>query len=256
MNFLKTLITLLVVSTLSASAQGHVVKARLAKIAGEFKKLPEAERVEYVKLKNKAFKARESEKYLTCLVQIFDAQVIFEDDMDLLFLNGICHAQLHDVDKAIFYYDKVLKIDPAHIFTLMNVIEINYFSGRYEEAIKYIKKVNSIVDSRANGQHLPLLDFKHLICLYKLSEKDPGKYKAEIDKVTAKYTFMDDHAFYYYANALKSFDAGDKQEGLIWILKAYLIFEKPAMIEVWNKALIDTDYIGAYEIMFNRQESK
>lgn len=256
MKLLKSILLLIVVSTLSAGAQGHIVKAKLKKIAEDFNTLPDAKKKEYVKYKEKAFKAREQEKYLTCLVAINDAQAIFEKDMDLLFLNGICRAQLHDVDNAIKYYEKVLAIDPTHIFTLMNIIEINYFSGRYKEAIKYMELVNDIVNSRANGQKLPLLDFKYLIALTKLSKKEPAKYQPLMDKVRDKYGFMDDHPFYYYSNALQAFDDGDKQEGLIWILKAYLIFETPAMIEVWNKALIDTDYIGAYEIMFNTQEEK
>ncbi len=253
-NILKTTLLCIVVSTLSASAQGHIAKSRLKKIADQFNELEETDRVKYVQHKNKAFKARENQKYFTCLTEISNAQSIFQNDMDLLFLNGICHAQIHDIDKAVKCYEKVLEIDHTHIFTLMNIIEINYFAGRFEETIKYIKQVNSIVDSRANGRHLPLLDFKYLISLTKLSKQDPEKYKSELAQVKKKYTFMDDHPFYYFANALESLDKDDKQEGLIWILKGYLIFENPATIEVWNKALVDTDYIGAHEIMFNRQE--
>ena len=254
MNLLKTIILVIITSSLFSSAQSPTVKARLKKIGEEFKALPETKRVEYLKYREKAFKAVQSGKYLTCLIKINDAQVIFQNDLDLIFLNGVCHAEIQDIDKAIEYYQKILAINPHHINTLMNLVEINYFAGRYEETVKYTHLINSMIESRANGQRMPLLDFKLLISLTKLSKANPEKYQAELDKIRAKYTFMDDTPFYYYANALESFDAGDKQEGLIWILKAYLIFKTPAMIEIWNKSLVDTGYIGAHEIMFNKQE--
>jgi len=256
MRLLKATLLFIIISTLCAEAQGPLVADKLKKIANAFDTLTVAERENYVKHKHNAFKARQNEKYFTCMNEISDARAIFADDMDLLFLNGICRAQLHDIDKAIEFYNQVLEIDNAHMYTLMNLVEINFFAGRYEAALKHIRQVNSIVASRASGQDLPLLDFKYLICLTKLSSKDPEKYEADMQKLRSKYSYMDDNPFYYFSNALEKLDAGDKQEGLIWILKAYLIFESPAMIEIWNKALVDTDFIGAHEIMFNRQEKR
>lgn len=253
MNSLKTTLLVIIVSTLSASAQGYATQAKLKKIADQFATLEESDRQRYIVHKQNAFKARQSEKYFTCLNEISDARAIFSEDMDLLFLKGLCRAQIHDVDKAIEYYKQVLEIDHTHVFALMNIIEINFFAGRYEDTLEHIDQVSSIVESRASGQNLPLVDFKRLICLTKLSKQDADKYGAEVGKVKLKYSNMDDNPFYYFAKALEEFDKGEKQEGLIWILKAYLIFENPATIEMWNKALVDTGYIGAYEIMFNRQ---
>lgn len=250
-----TLSALFVVASSFASAQDPVVANRLKVIGERFEKLPLEARTEYVKLKRKATEARRNEKYFTCMVAIDDALTIFPDDMDLIWLKGICRAQIHDVDKAIAHYDEVLKINPNHVPSLMNLVEINFFAGRYEQAIKYIEHMNKLMKFRGNTS-LPLLDFKHLISLAKLAKDNPGKYDAKLKEMYELRGYMEDNPYYYYARALKEFDADDSQEGLIWVLKAYLIFKSPALIDTWNKALVDTGFIGAHEIMFNRVGSE
>jgi len=248
------LLVLIFVSTMT-SAQDPIVKRRLKEIGERFESLPLEMRTKYVELKKKATKASREQKCFTCMAAIDDAMSIFPDDMDLIWLKGICRAQIHDVDKAIAHYNDVRLINPNHLPSLMNLVEINFFAGRYEEAIKKINYLNKLIGSRGS-EGMPLLNFKYLISLTKLAEENPEKYKAELQKAFELYTFMDDNPYYYYANALKEFNSGEKQEGLIWILKAYLIFQNPALIEIWNKALIDTDFIGAHDIMFNRRDTK
>ena len=203
----------------------------------------------YNNYKKKAFEAFEKKKYFTCLVAIKDAQSFFNDNIDLVYLQGVCHALIEDADKAIEYYEKALKMNQNHSYTLMNIIEINYFDERYEEVVKYINKVNTIVENY-NQPPLPLLDFKLITSLSKLSETDPEKYKDEMNKVIKKYTYMDDNPFHYYSNALKLYVAGDKQEARAWIMKAYRIFQKNGFLKNWNKALIDTGYLDTHELKF------
>lgn len=252
MKILKAAIPLLLIlSAPFASAQDPIVVKRLKVIGEKFESLPLEARTEYVKLKRKATEASRKQKYFTCMVAISDALNIFPEDMDLIWLQGICRAQIHDVDAAIIHYDEVLKINPTHVPSLMNLVEINFFAGRYEETVNHIVDLNKLLKSRGNTT-LPLLNFKYLISVAKLAKENPAKYGAELQRLYSLHTYMEDNPYYYYANALKNFDAGDKQEGLIWILKAYLIFNSPPLIETWNKALVDTDFIGAHEIMFNR----
>ncbi len=250
-RFTSAISALLILASPSASAQDPIVNKRLKEIGERFEQLPLEARTEYVKLKRKATEASRRQKFFTCMVAIEDALKIFPDDMDLIWLQGICRAQIHDVDAAIYHYDNVRKINPNHVPTLMNLVEINFFAGRYEKTAEYIVYINKLIKSRGNNS-LPLLDFKYLISLSKLAKKDPAKYGAELEKMYDLRGYMEDNPYYYYANALKNFDSGDKQEGLIWILKAYLIFNSPPLIETWNKALVDTGFIGAHEIMFNR----
>jgi|GEM_PF-4349031 len=253
--FTVSISALLIVASTFASAQDPIVTQRLKDIGNKFERLPLEVRTEYIKLKQKATEANRRKKYFTCMVAISDALAIFPDDMDLIWLQGICRAEIHDIDAAIIYYDKVLKINPHHVPTLMNLVEINFFAGRYMDATKHIFYVNKLMKSRGN-RSLPLLDFKYLISITKLAKEDPGKYKAELNRMHTLRTYMEDTPYYYFANALKEFDAGNKQEGLIWILKAYMIFNSPPLIERWNKALVDTGFVGAHEIMFNRSDDK
>jgi len=235
---------------------GQEVNKKVIAIGKRFEKLPLEKRKEYMKHKTRAFKASKEKKIFTAMVEIDEASRIFSEDTDLIWLDGICRAEIHDVDGAIAYYKDVLKLYPAHVATLMNLVEINFFAKRYGETVKWIERMNTLLDNRANKQRMPLLEFKYLISLTKLAKKDPAKYQKRVEKVRAEYTYKDDNPFYYYAQALKELDKGDKGEGLVWIMKAYFIFRKPAIIEIWNKALVDSGYIGAYEIMFRKGKSK
>ncbi len=250
---LKNIFLLLIIFPLSIKAADQIVKARLQEFALAYDALPASQRNEYVIYKNKAYRARSSDKYFTALISISHAQEIFQNDLDLLFLKGYCLAQVHDVNGAIKNYEKVLKIDPSHMITLLNMVEINFHTGNHQESLKFIKRINSLLDKQPIDLNLPLLDFKHLICLTKLSEKRPLEFRAQIAKLKSKYTFMDDNPFYYYANALVAFNTNNKEERFQWVVKAYTIFQQPKLIKKWNKALIDAGYINAYEIMFHTQ---
>jgi len=238
--FTISMSVLLIFTLATTSAQNPLVAKRIKEIGQRYESLPLEQRTRYLKLKQKA---------------IDDALNIFPDDMDLIWLQGICRAQIHDVDKAIAHYDAVRLINPNHVPSLMNLVEINFFAGRYEETIKQIDYLNKLIKSRGS-ESMPLLNFKYLISLTKLAEENPEKYKTQLQKGFELHTYMEDNPYYYYSNALKQFSSGNKQEGLIWILKAYLIFQNPALIETWNKALVDTNFIDAHEIMFNREGSR
>jgi len=256
MNILSVIFILILASCFSANAQVNPVDDRKKKIAQEFDALPSPQRLKYISYKRQAYTAIANNKFFTCLVAINDAQAIFKKDVDLQFLSGLCLAEIHDVDKAIEQYKMILAIDPEHWQALENIIEINYFAGRYEEAIKYIAQVNQIIEKEGRGERLPLLDFKHLIALKKLSKQNPAKYAKQIGKLRNKFTYMDDTPFYYYAKAIEAFEAGEKELGLNWIIKAYLIFSKNEIIGVWNKALVDTGYIDAHEIIMSNKKPK
>ncbi len=254
MRLLSVLTFILMVARPSfLSAQDPVVSLRLKEIGERFGRLPIEKRVEYVKLKKKAAAANEKQNFFTCMIASRDALAIFPEDIDLIWLQGICRAQIHDVDSAIVFYERVLKIDPAHFATLMNLVEVNFFDGRFRETVERIQYIHRLLDSRG-GRRLPLLDFKYLVSLTNLSGGDSGKGVLELERARGLHTFMDDNPFYYYANALECFHGGKKQDGLLWVLKAYHIFNNAALIDTWNKALVDTGYIGAHEIVFNRSK--
>lgn len=256
MKILKTTIPLLLFLCLpKAFGQDPIIVNRLKAIGERFEKLPLDERKEYYRLKQKANEAYNKKKFFSSMVAIDDALNIFPDDMDMIWLKGACHAQIQDVNVAISFYNEVLKINPNHIQTLMNLVEINFFDGRYKEAVDYIIYVNKLLDSRV-GNSSALLNFKYLISLTKLKKENPEKYSAELERLYNLHSYMEDNPYYYYSKALKNFDSGNKEEAYFWILKAYMIFKNAEMTKIWNKALIDTGIMGAHEVMLHKVEKK
>jgi tetratricopeptide (TPR) repeat protein len=232
-----------------------IASQRLIEMKHDFERLKLEKRKEFLKLKKKAAEDYEHGKYVTCLVAISDAQQIFAMDLDLILYRGLCKANLRDVDTAIQCYKKVLEIIPYHQGAILNLIEINFFSGRYMEASEHIIHYKKVAKIKGFSES-SVLDFKYLISITKLAREYPSKYEAELTKLHGLHTYMDDTPYYYYANALKEFDAGNKEEGKKWIHVAYSIFRDAPLIISWNKALVDTGYIGANENMFNNAVNK
>ncbi|MGJ8656862.1 MAG: hypothetical protein ACSHX6_10465 [Akkermansiaceae bacterium] len=232
----------------TVAAQDPMVKARLEAISNQFKKLPLKKREEFIVLKRRATKENKEQRYFSCIVTIDKALHIFSEDMDLIWLKGICLARIHDVDGATEQYLKVLGINISHMLALMNLVEIHFFSGDFEEASKYVNCINWL----RRGESLPLLDFKHLVCLSKLSIKQPDKYKNEIKRLSSLHSSMDDTPYFYYVNALREFESGNRLEGEVWLSRAATVFADARFIDVWNKVLLDSHVVAGYEIELMR----
>lgn len=229
-----------------------VVQKRLINIKARFEQLSEEKSILYKELKKKAIEANQKKKYFTALIEVSDALDIFEDDIDLLWLKGVCHAQLGDKEQAVISYEKALAIHPNHAPSLLNLVEIYFYHndyGKVAERIAYIRKyLNS-----AGVEVSPLLNFKYLISLTRLVEKQPQKYSEDLNKVKNAYSYMDDNPYYYYEKALAEFSAGNSNEGQVWIYKAATVFNNPTMIKTWNKALEDAEFLEAHEIVIDTQ---
>jgi len=157
-----------------------------------------------------------------------------------------------EANQAVISYEKALAIHPNHAPSLLNLVEIYFYHndyGKVAERIAYIRKyLNS-----AGVEVSPLLNFKYLISLTRLVEKQPQKYSEDLNKVKNAYSYMDDNPYYYYEKALAEFSAGNSNEGQVWIYKAATVFNNPTMIKTWNKALEDAEFLEAHEIVIDTQ---
>jgi tetratricopeptide (TPR) repeat protein len=253
--FILSTCSLLILALVHASAQDPIVKERMTEIEQNFENLPSEKKLKYYELKSKVYGDIQKNKFITSMVTISDAQSIFPNDIDLLYCYGLCYATIHDVDSAIQYYNKVLEINPYHVPSRLNLIEINFFAGRYEETAAQIELSSEMLKSRGVKKP-PIFDFKYLITITKLSQESPEKYEAEIKRLRGLYTYLDDNPYYYYAKALKEFDKGNRMEGLTWIKKASLIFNNPILITGWNKTLLDTGFLYNYEIGWKKNNNE
>lgn len=237
------------------AVEDPVVKKRLLRIKATFEQLPKERITAFQAFKKKAIESNKQQKYFTSLIALNDALVIFEDDIDLLWLKGVCHAQLHDVDSAVFNYKKALEIHPHHAPSLLNIVEIYFYHNRYEEALEYMTYIRKFLGS-VGADSSPLFDFKYLITLTRLAKEQPEKYTEDLKKMQNLYEYLDDSPYYYYSKALQMLDAGKSNEGQVWIYKAAAIFNNAQAIKTWNKALIDADFLTAYDIVIDVKPTK
>jgi len=74
-----------------------------------------------------------------------------EEDVDLLFNNGIESFNLGDVEEALSYFDKVLEIEPNHVKALNNKGVVLSTLEKHEEAISYFDKALQIDSKYADA---------------------------------------------------------------------------------------------------------
>ncbi len=227
-----------------------VVKQRLTGIKAEFESLPKDQSKSYQTLKAAAIEANNNGKFFTALITATDAMKIFTKDIDLLLLIGICYAQLDKPVEAEVFYNKALEIQPHHAPSILNLIELNLYHGDFEKVVKRVVYIREYLKS-AGHETSPLLEYKYLLALTKLSEKQADKYAADLKKMQELYSYNDDHPYYYYVKALDSLKKGDNDAGQVWIYKAAKIFGNMKLIDTWNKSLKDTNYLADHDIMIS-----
>jgi len=210
----------------------------------EFDALQAAKRVEYVELRNKAAETMQLNKPFTALVALSDAEAIFSRDAHLHYLKGYVYSQIHLYEDARASYAKALRCNENHINSLMNLLELNFYLKDYKKAIYWYGKTIDVIGNKTS----PLIEFKYYISVAKLSRHN-GFYKKMKDKVTLKYTYMDDNPYSYYVRAIEEFEKGDKEEFFNLIYSATSIFNDVTLIKHWNKALEDSGYLKASEII-------
>jgi len=67
-----------------------------------------------------------------------------EEDVDLLFKNGLESYQNGKIDEAISYFEKVLEIDPNHVDALSNIGGLFITIGKHDEALSYFDRALEI----------------------------------------------------------------------------------------------------------------
>lgn len=239
----------------SADIQDPIVQKRLINIKARFEQLPADKITAYQDLKQKAIEANQKQKYFTALIAANDALAIFGDDIDLLWLKGVCYAQLNEKEKAVANYKKALAIHPNHAPSLLNIVEIYYYHGDYKQAIYYMVYIRKFLNSVGETPS-PLFDFKYLITLTKLVKDQPDEYSSDLEEMQRRYNYMDDNLYYYYAKALSELDKGNKNEGQVWIYKATTVFQNANLIKIWNKALEDSDFLEGHDIVIDSNAKK
>lgn len=210
-----------------------------------FQALVKEKRTAYMEFRMRAKKADAEEKSFSAIRFVNEAQDIFIDDAALHYIKGKAYARLEKIDLAIENYERAIKLNPMDLPLLAELIEINYFSGRYKETLKWIDHIEKVFALNAKLIVPPLINFKKLICMEKLKSDEK-----EMAKLRKKYTYLDSTPFYYFSVALDEFKKGKRDEAMIWIAKAsYIFMENSDNVFAWSKAMIDAGYVEKHEIL-------
>jgi len=96
-----------------------------------------------------------------------------EEDVDLLFQNGLESYQNDKIDEAISYFEKVLEIDPNHVDALSNIGGLVSTIGKHDEAFSYLDRALEI-----EPNHVRALINKGILLAF-LGESDEGAFYFE-----------------------------------------------------------------------------
>lgn len=217
-----------------------------------FSNLPEAARDDYQKTFAQAVDAYNNKKILSAIQHLKAADRIFDQDANLKFFLGLCHAELRNFDRADAYYDAALKLNPQHLGTLLNKAEAAFFNGQWEKAHKQLSEIRTTYPEKTATAG-SLIDFKIALSASKLVDQGNKDYSKPYEEARLKYGVHDDTPFYFYAKALSEYRRGKKADGLAWVLKAYRVFADPGTLSVWDKVLIDAGYLHRHEVVVTPQ---
>jgi len=238
-------------SLLTSAQQPKVMPDLVLKDQHAFEALSKPERIKYLKLKKEAAGEFVKEKYFTCILKTIEAEKVFSQDYEIYFWRGLCYAQWNDVEGSIDMYQKVLRAYQDNITVAMNLFEVCYTSKQYANCILINNKLRSLYGKpHFPRHHVPLLEFKRLICLKKINEIQPKpSFDKEIKLLSALYTHNQDSPYAYYVDALNHYEKKEFELGDGRVDSAVYVFDEVHVV-LWNKALSDMGYIQ--EFRFSR----
>lgn len=217
-----------------SEAPPELVKAREA-----FMNLPEERRVEYGKHLEEAKRMFQEKRVLEAMDEAHQAAAIFPDGADTHNLLGSCHVELRAFDKALREFEAAAALAPGSLSIEFNIGEVLFVTKQWRKALESFRKVlaGMPAENVALGR---LTEFKILLCQLKLGET------REAEKLAAKYDFLDDSPFHYYANASLAYEAEDRVKAEEWLGIARRVFRNPAVLAPWQDTLVEYGYIKSF----------
>lgn len=209
----------------------------------DFSNLPEEKRKEYGTDLAEAQRLFNEKRVFEALEKAGEASAIFENDPDLLTLQGACQVEFRNFDKAMAYFKKADSLAPGLPSVLFNIAELHFVTKDWKAAEPALEKVvvASVAETERGNIHLSrLVEFKLLLTKLKLEKKE------EAVKLAAKYDFLDDSPFPYYAQAAISFSEGRDLDAEAAIARAGRIFQNPQILAPWQDTMVEFGFIKGF----------
>ncbi|MEC9054625.1 MAG: hypothetical protein VX633_04930, partial [Verrucomicrobiota bacterium] len=122
---------------------------------------------------------------------------------------------------------------------LFNLAEMDFVTQQWEECQKRIEKILPDMDP-ANLTMIRLLEFKYLLCKLKRGEVDQARALSD------KYDYLDDHPYYYYANAAMAYHDKKEKEAERWRASARRVFRRTAILAPWEDTMIEIGFVKSF----------
>ncbi len=150
------------------------------------------------------------------LDRLSEAGKIEPDFYHLQSFKGAAFAKLRDFDKATLAFERALALNPAAEDAKFNLAEIDFVRKKYKEALEAFEKI--LTNTKIPENSRSLLLYKKYLCLL-LTDRT-----AEADTLLKTFRFEASTPEYYYANAAKSFRAGNEEDARGWLRSAANIY--------------------------------
>lgn len=198
------------------------------------------------------FKASEhfgKKRVFEALEKLFAAEDILPSGPHAMNLFGACYVEFRDFEKAEKHFGTVYEMTPASQAVIFNLAEIAFVTKRWQTSLDRFDHLLLQFEGE-HTQLTDLIDFKRMICLLKLGQKE------EALKIKNSRPEDGDSPFYYYAEAVVQFEEGNDVEGTTNLINGRKVYgggENP-MNANWEDTMVEMGYIESFLAVFDAVE--
>lgn len=218
---------------------GAAQPQQLAPNQQAFLNLPEASRKDFIKHLTEANRIFSQQRIFETLEELDKASAIFKDSPEIYNLRGSCYVEMRSWEKAMAEFQAAIALSKDNPSIEFNIGEVYFVTKEWQKALDIFEKVFKAIPKEATAMGR-LVEFKILLCKKKLGKTE------DVKKLTEKYDFMDDSPFYYFAQAVKAYDAGDQVKAEEWLASARRVFANPQILAPWQDTLVEYGYIKSF----------
>lgn len=204
-----------------------------------FLNLPEAQRNEFIKYLSEAVRLFGQKRVFETMEQLDKAEAIFKESSEVYNVRGNCYVEIRAFDKALAQYDKALELAKDNSSIEFNIGEVHFVTKEWRKALDVFQSVLKKVPA-SNTALSRLVEFKIMLCQKKLG------LDKEAEALAAKYDYLDDSPFHYYANAALAYSKKDLLKAEEWLAVANRVFRDPAILAPWQDTLVEYGYIKSF----------
>lgn len=204
-----------------------------------FLNLPEESRKEFYKHVGEATRLFQQKRIFETMDELDKAIKIFPDSPEIYNLRGSCFVEMRAFDKGLAAFEKARSYVKDNASIDFNIAEVYFCTKEWKKSLDLFDKILKSLpkENLALGR---LVEFKMLLCKKKLG------MSAEAVSMAAKYDFLDDSPYYYYAQAALAYEDKNLVKAEEWLAMAGRIFQDPNVLAPWQDTLVEYGYIKSF----------